>query len=118
MTHTMTPLAHLGRAVGILAGLWALSIPATLAALASACRTLDADDAKMAVADDKPHIEKDTRKVPCTLCYGDVERHTAAITEAAREYVAASDAHWAGMASTATATPPRADAPDGREGDQ
>ena len=38
-------------------------------------------------ADDTPHIEKDTHKVPCTLCYGNVERHTAAIAEAAREYV-------------------------------
>lgn len=52
MTRTPSPLTYLGRAAGILAGLWALSIPATLAALASACRTLDADDAKMAVADD------------------------------------------------------------------
>ena len=39
-------------------------------------------------ADDQPHIEKDTHELPCTLCYGDVERHTAAIAEAAREYVA------------------------------
>ena len=52
MIRTMTPMAHLGRAIGTLAGLWALSIPATLAALASACRTLDADDVKMAVSDD------------------------------------------------------------------
>ena len=37
-------------------------------------------------ADDQPHIEKDTHKLPCTLCYGDVERHTAAIAEKAREY--------------------------------
>lgn len=29
-------------------------------------------------ADDQPHIEKDTHELPCTLCYGDVERHTAA----------------------------------------
>lgn len=55
----MSPLAHLGRAVGILAGLWALSIPAALAALASACRTLDADDVKMAVADDWEDLEED-----------------------------------------------------------
>lgn len=58
MTRTMTPLAHLGRAVGILLGLWALTIPATLAALASACRTLDADDVKMAVADDWEDLEE------------------------------------------------------------
>ena len=55
----LPPLAHLGRAAGILAGLWALSIPATLAALATACRTLDADDAQMAVADDWEDIEED-----------------------------------------------------------
>ena len=41
---TPSPRTYRGRAVGILAGLWALSIPATLAALATACRTLDADD--------------------------------------------------------------------------
>ena len=44
-------------------------------------------------ADDQPHIEKDTHEVPCTLCYGDVERHTAAIAEAAREYVRVRRAH-------------------------
>ena len=44
--------------------------------------------------DDQPHIEQDTHEVPCTLCYGDVERHTAAIAEAAREYVRVLDA-WA-----------------------
>ena len=59
MTRTMTPLAHLGRAAGILAGLWALSIPAVLAALASAVRALDADDAKMAVADDWEDLGED-----------------------------------------------------------
>ena len=37
-------------------------------------------------ADDQPHIEKDTHEVPCTLCYGDVERRIAAIAEAAREW--------------------------------
>ena len=57
MTRTMSPFAHLGRAVGILAGPWALSIPVTLAALSSACRTLDADDAKTAVADDWEGVE-------------------------------------------------------------
>lgn len=52
MTRTPSPLTHLGRAAGILAGLWALSIPTVLAALATAVHALDADDAKMAVADD------------------------------------------------------------------
>ena len=37
-------------------------------------------------ADDQPHIEKDTHELPCTLCYGDMERHTAAIAEKAREW--------------------------------
>ena len=59
MTRTPSPLTHLGRAAGILAGLWALSIPATLAALATACRTLDADDARLAVADDWEDLEED-----------------------------------------------------------
>lgn len=31
---TLPPLAHLGRAVGILAGLWLLTVPAVLRALA------------------------------------------------------------------------------------
>ena len=40
---TLSPLAHLGRAVGILAGLWLLTVPATLGALAAACRALDGE---------------------------------------------------------------------------
>ena len=44
MTRTPSPLTHLGRAIGILLGLWALTIPATLAALATAVRTFDAGE--------------------------------------------------------------------------
>ena len=40
---TLPPLAHLGRALGILAGLWMLTVPAILGALASACRALDGE---------------------------------------------------------------------------
>ena len=39
----LPPLAHLGRALGILAGLWLLTVPATLGALTAACRALDGE---------------------------------------------------------------------------
>ena len=72
-------------------------------------------------ADDQPHIEKDTHELPCTLCYGDVERHTAAIAEAAREWrdtldasVSVADCMAAGKALIAAVDAERA----GREGDR